>query len=47
MIWAILLGYAFWGDLPDWTVGIGASILVASGLYVLWREAQIQKQGLS
>ncbi len=47
MIWAVLLGYALWGDLPDRTVALGAAILVASGLYVLWREAQIQKRGLS
>ena len=47
MIWAVLLGYLIWGDLPDRTVVIGASILVASGLYVLWRETQIQRRALS
>ena len=38
MIWAIVFGYLIWGDLPGWTVVIGAAVLVMSGLYVLWRE---------
>ncbi len=45
MIWAIVFGYLIWGDLPDWTVAIGAAVLATSGLYVLWREAQVQKSG--
>ncbi|MBT5435096.1 MAG: EamA/RhaT family transporter, partial [Rhodospirillaceae bacterium] len=43
MIWAILLGFFIWGDLPSWTVVGGATILIASGLYVWWREAQQEK----
>ncbi len=45
MIWAVVFGYLIWGDLPDWTVVIGAAVLVISGLYVLWRESQVQKTG--
>ena len=45
MIWAIVFGYLIWDDLPDWTVAIGAAILVTSGLYVLWREAQVRSKG--
>ncbi len=45
MIWAIVFGYLIWGDLPDWTVVIGAAVLVTSGLYVLWREARVRKSG--
>jgi drug/metabolite transporter (DMT)-like permease len=33
-----LFGYWVFGDLPDrWTV-IGASILIATGIYILYRE---------
>lgn len=38
LIWAVLLGFFVFGDLPDaWTFG-GGAIIVASGLYVLHRE---------
>ncbi len=38
MIWMILVGYIFFNDVPDgWTV-LGAGIVVASGLYVYYRE---------
>lgn len=38
LIWSTFYGYLLFGDLPDhWTV-IGALIIVASGLYILYRE---------
>ena len=38
IVWAALLGWAVFDDLPDrWTV-IGSVIIVGSGLYVGWRE---------
>lgn len=38
LLWAILLGWLAFGTLPDgWTL-IGAAIVVASGLFTLWRE---------
>lgn len=38
LIWATTIGFVVFGDLPDlWTVA-GATIIVASGLYVWWRE---------
>ncbi len=38
MIWMIMLGWLVFGDLPDgWTLA-GASIVIASGLYLLHRE---------
>ena len=38
LIWATLLGYLLWGDLPDRHTLLGASIVIASGLYILYRE---------
>jgi drug/metabolite transporter (DMT)-like permease len=38
LVWMIVLGYLLFGDLPDrWTL-IGSGIVVASGLYLLYRE---------
>jgi drug/metabolite transporter (DMT)-like permease len=38
MLWMILLGWLLFGDLPDrWTLA-GASVVIASGLYLLHRE---------
>jgi len=38
LVWATLFGFALFGDLPDlWTVA-GATVIVGSGLYILYRE---------
>lgn len=42
IIWAILYGFLFFGDLPDFWTLVGASIIAAGGLYILHRE-QIRK----
>ncbi|WP_018688193.1 DMT family transporter [Ahrensia kielensis] len=40
LLWAILLGYLIFEDLPDfWTI-IGSIIVVGSGLYAIFREHQ-------
>jgi drug/metabolite transporter (DMT)-like permease len=38
MIWMILLGYFVFGDVPAPRTLAGASIIIASGLYLLYRE---------
>ncbi|MCP4288228.1 MAG: DMT family transporter [Gammaproteobacteria bacterium] len=38
LIWASLLGYLLWDELPDRFTLIGAAIVVASGLYIIYRE---------
>lgn len=38
VVWAALAGYLVFGELPDALTVAGASIVVASGLYVWWRE---------
>jgi len=40
LLWATVLGWLVFGQLPDrWTV-IGALVICASGLYVFHREAR-------
>lgn len=41
MLWAVVYGLAFWGYLPGARVWIGASIIVLSGLFILYRENRI------
>jgi drug/metabolite transporter (DMT)-like permease len=44
MIWAFLLGYAMFGELPTVYVFIGSAIVAAAGLLVIWRERQLGLQ---
>ena len=39
MLWAVLLGLAVFGDVPGWPVLVGSAVVIASGLYILRREA--------
>lgn len=41
IIWTTLLGAAIWAEAPDGWDGLGILILVASGLYIWWREVQL------
>ena len=38
LIWATLLGYLLWGELPDTMTLVGAVIVISSGLYLIYRE---------
>lgn len=39
LIWASILGFAIWGEAPTMALVIGSVIVVASGLFLLWRES--------
>jgi len=41
MLWALLLGYWLFGELPSALVYLGAGIVAGAGLFVIWRERQI------
>ena len=38
LIWAILIGWIFWGDIPSIWVLAGAAVIVISNLFITWRE---------
>jgi drug/metabolite transporter (DMT)-like permease len=38
LVWAMIIGFVVWGDVPTQTLVVGAAIVVASGLYIFWRE---------
>ena len=40
LLWATLLGYFIWGELPDSITVLGGSIVGVSGLYIIYRETR-------
>ena len=38
LLWGILLDYFFWATLPNSGMWGGATLVIGSGLYLLWRE---------
>ena len=45
MVWMVLFGWLFFGQLPDhWTV-VGAFIIIGSGLYIALREHRLRRDG--
>ncbi len=41
LLWAILLGFVLFGDVPDTVMIVGSLIVVGSGLYTLYRERAV------
>lgn len=41
MLWSTVIGYFWLGELPAAIVFAGAAIVIASGLFVIWREHQL------
>jgi len=41
IIWTTLLGAIIWAEAPDGWDGLGIAVLVASGLYIWWRDVQL------
>jgi drug/metabolite transporter (DMT)-like permease len=39
LVWAMGLGFLFWGDIPTLALLAGSAIVVGSGLFLLWHEA--------
>ena len=43
ILWAVIFGYIFWSEVPKMTTYIGIAILVASNLYISYRERKVSK----
>jgi drug/metabolite transporter (DMT)-like permease len=46
LVWAVILGFAVWGDVPTVSLVIGSGVVVASGLFLLWRESSARQPKL-
>jgi drug/metabolite transporter (DMT)-like permease len=44
MLWALIFGYVFLGEVPTFLVLVGAAIVAAAGLFVVFRERQLGKR---
>jgi drug/metabolite transporter (DMT)-like permease len=44
LVWALVLGFLVWGDVPTPSLVVGSSIVIACGLFLLWHESQRSRQ---
>jgi len=44
MVWAIAIGFLIWRDVPDPAKLLGAAIVAASGLFILYRETTLGRR---
>jgi drug/metabolite transporter (DMT)-like permease len=47
LVWASILGFAIWGEMPTVSLAVGSAVVVASGLFLLWRESTARQQALA
>jgi drug/metabolite transporter (DMT)-like permease len=43
LVWALIIGFIVWGDVPTMGLLIGSAIVVASGLFLLWHETRLRR----
>ncbi len=41
LVWGALYGYFIWREIPETSVWIGATVIIASGAFIMHREAKI------
>jgi drug/metabolite transporter (DMT)-like permease len=44
LIWAVLLGWLLWSNAPPATTWAGAAVIIASGLYTIYREHKLGRE---
>jgi drug/metabolite transporter (DMT)-like permease len=45
ILWAVMLGYIVFGDVPSPSTALGAAIIIGAGLYIFLRERAIGRSG--
>lgn len=46
IIWTLIFDYIFWSKEPSWNVILGATIIIASNMFILYRENSLKKEPL-
>jgi drug/metabolite transporter (DMT)-like permease len=46
LIWASILGFAVWDEIPTVSLIVGSAVVVASGLFLIWRESNARQTKL-
>jgi drug/metabolite transporter (DMT)-like permease len=41
ILWAVMFGYAVFGDVPSFPMALGAAIIIGAGLYIFLREREL------
>ena len=44
LLWALFFGFFIYGEWPTHLALTGAGLVVAAGLYTMWREAKTKKK---
>ena len=44
LVWALVIGFVVWGDIPTLGLLAGSAIVVITGLFLFWREARLQRR---
>jgi hypothetical protein len=47
LVWALVIGFLIWGDVPTFGLLVGSSIVVAYGLFLLQHDAQRRRPAQS
>jgi len=46
VLWALVIGYTLWGDVPNMLAVAGIAVVVGAGLYILHRERVTRRRAL-
>lgn len=44
LLWAVIFGWLFFGDVPQTSIVLGAGLIVLSGLYIFFRENTLKRR---
>lgn len=44
LLWAVIFGWLFFGDMPQTSIVVGAGLIVLSGLYIFFRENTLKRR---
>jgi drug/metabolite transporter (DMT)-like permease len=44
LIWGVLIDWTLWNTLPSSRVYVGGGLVIASGLFLIWRERQLHRE---